>query len=102
MEKFLSHSAKFLFGYMIYEIYNYYKFTKYESMLKQCPNIDLSYEKIEDGIVNRNVMIATSINKINYNKNQNYFYIKSMIEGFDERNNILKVSFRQNLNYKII
>jgi hypothetical protein len=25
-----------------------------------------------------------------------------MIEGFDERNNILKVSFRQNLNYKII
>ena len=92
MEKFLSHSAKFLFGYMFYEMYEYYKFTQYESLMKKSVNIDLSFEKIEDGILNKDVMIATSINNISKSQKQkNYFYIKSVIEGFDERNSILKV-----------
>jgi len=94
MEKLLSHSAKFLFGYMFYEMYNYYKFTQYEAMMKKSINIDLSFEKIEDRILNKDVLIATSINNILKNKKQqNYFYLKSVIEGFDERNSILKVTF---------
>lgn len=92
MEKFLSHSAKFLFGYMFFEMYNYYKFSQYESLMKKAINIDLSFEKIEDGIINRDVLIATSIYNISKNqKKKNYFYLKSVIEGFDERNSILKV-----------
>lgn len=93
MEKLLSHSAKFLFGYMFYEMYNYYKFSQYESIMKKSINIDLSFEKIQDGILNKDVLIATSINNITQNQKQkNYFYLKSDIEGFDERKSILKVN----------
>jgi len=92
MEKFLSHSAKFLFGYMFYEIYNYYKITKYEAIMKKSINIDLTFEKIDDGILNKEVLIATSINKVQtLNNHKKYYYLKSIIEGFDERNSIMKV-----------
>lgn len=92
MEKILSNSAKFLFGYMFYEMYNYYKFSKYEEKIKKAINIDLSFEKIPNEILDRDVLIATSINKINFSdKPKNFFYLKSELEGFDEKNHILKV-----------
>ncbi len=95
MEKLISHSAKLLFGYMFYEMYNFYKFTQYQSIIKKAINIDLSFEKIEDSILNEDVLIATSINNISINQNyKSYFYLKSLIEGYDEGKNILKV-----LNY---
>lgn len=92
MEKIFSHSAKLLFGYMFYEMYNYYKFTRHENMMKTAINIDLSFEKIEKEIIDRDVLIATSINQILYkDKQKNFFYIKNQLEAFDEKNNIMKV-----------
>lgn len=64
MEQLLSHSSKLVLTYMGYELFKYCNLKNIEHEVKISHNIDLSFEKLTKDLHNKNVLIASSINKI--------------------------------------
>ncbi len=64
MLKFLEFSAFSVVAYTGYEAYKLYNLKNIEHKVKTSQSIDLSYEEICPELENKEILIATSVNKI--------------------------------------
>jgi len=84
---FLKVSAACGFTYFFKEAYKYKKTTNALHEIKTAINLDLSFEKIDPQILNRNILIATSITKLSNKENHKQIYnLKTYLN--DEFNDI--------------
>jgi hypothetical protein len=70
----LKVSAAFGFAYFFKEAYKYKKTSNALHEIKTAINLDLSFEKIDPQILNRDILMATSIIKLSNKENHKQIY----------------------------
>jgi hypothetical protein len=80
MLKILEISAFSVLSYTGYQYYNLYKLKNMEHKVKTVPSIDLSYEDLNIELDNKEILVATSVNRIyKYNEElENISVIKTV------------------------
>lgn len=94
MLKFIEISAFGVLSYTGYQYYNLYKLNNIEHKVKTAPSIDLSYEDLSSELENKEILIATSVNKI-YKNNEDLENISLIrnVEPSGTRVNNFSVNF---------
>ena len=64
MIKLIELSALGLFFHTGYEAYKLHKLKKIEDKIKTAISFDLSYEQIDESVINKEILIATSVSEI--------------------------------------
>lgn len=87
----LNFSATATFGYFFYECYKYKKTTIAFDRIKTAINLDLTYEKINKDILDKDILIFSSITKLSNEEEYKKSYILE-IKNKEEIEEILHVN----------
>jgi hypothetical protein len=95
MLKIFEISAFGVLSYTGYQYYNLYKLKNIEHRIKTSPSIDLSYEEFGTELDNKEILIATSVNRIiKKNEESENIAVNQIVEPSGTRVNNFKVHDR--------